>query len=408
MKKLQVTILSVCLFAANLVHAQSSETIRQYILRFKDIAIAEEQRTGVPAAITLAQGIHETGAGTSDLVVASNNHFGIKCHGDWTGETVSHDDDSKGECFRKYPDPAQSYRDHSDFLRNRSHYASLFNIDPTDYEGWAYGLKKAGYATNPRYPQILIKLINDYNLQDYTLIALNRKKDSNGAIWASNTTKIDPPASQRSTGVTPKRNYPKGVFAINDTKVIYAKEGTPYLQLAEENNITLSRLFDFNDMKEQEVVAEDQLVYLQRKRRTGANEFHVVTPGETLQYIAQVEAIRLDHLLEYNHLKPGMEPEVGEKLFLSGKAPGAPKLAQLFNSIKNAFSSIAYKEPSVVLKSEPSYITHVVQPKETMYAIAKKYDVTVAELAKWNDIENTDLKVGQQLRIIKKTGNAVN
>jgi LysM repeat protein len=408
MKKLHVTLLLVCFLAGSLVHAQTSETVKQYILRFKDIAIAEEQRTGVPASITLAQGIHETSAGTSDLVVASNNHFGIKCHDGWTGETVFHDDDAKGECFRKYPEPAQSYKDHSDFLRSRGNYAKLFTLDPTDYEGWAYGLKKAGYATNPKYPQILIKLINDYNLQDYTLIALNRKQDPNGPTWVSSIRKNDEQQSRKTLASASKKNYPRGVFSINDTKVIYAKKGTPYLQIAEENNISLSRLFDFNDMNDNEVAAEDQLVYLQRKRKTGANEFHIVSEGETLQYIAQSEAIRLESLQEYNHLKDGMQPEVGEKLYLSGKAPGTPRLAQIFNSIKNAFSGIAYKEPSVDLKSEPSYIFHVVQPKETMYAIAKKYDVSVDDLSKWNDIDNTGLKVGQQLRIIKKNGNAVN
>src|SRR4051812_29670451 len=164
MKKLKLYMIIVFVFSGNLIFAQNSEIVRQYIVSYKDIAIEEMQRTGVPAAITLAQGIHETEAGTSDLVRASNNHFGIKCKGDWTGPTVYHDDDARGECFRKYDDPRDSYKDHSDFLKNRPNYASLFNLDPTDYEAWAYGLKKAGYATNPKYPQILIKLIKDYNL----------------------------------------------------------------------------------------------------------------------------------------------------------------------------------------------------------------------------------------------------
>src|SRR5215203_6696321 len=146
--------------------AQSPAVIRQYIDTYKEIAMEEMKRTGVPASITLAQGIHETGAGQSALVRKSNNHFGIKCKSEWVGESVSHDDDARGECFRKYNDPLESYRDHSDFLKNRSHYAFLFKLDPTDYEAWSYGLKKAGYATNPKYPQILIKLIRDYDLQD--------------------------------------------------------------------------------------------------------------------------------------------------------------------------------------------------------------------------------------------------
>src|SRR3982751_4959203 len=135
MKKLKLPLTIILMLASRLIFAQSPEVIQKYIETYRDIAIAEEIRTGVPAAITLAQGIHETGAGTSDLVLASNNHFGIKCKG-WTGATVLHDDDTKGECFRKYDDPSQSYKDHSDFLKGRPYYASLFQLDPKDYKGW--------------------------------------------------------------------------------------------------------------------------------------------------------------------------------------------------------------------------------------------------------------------------------
>ena len=156
------------------VKAQPAEAIIAYISKYKDLAIAEMQRSGVPASITLAQGIHETFAGQSVLVQKSNNHFGIKCKNNWVGKSVSHDDDARGECFRAYNAAEDSYRDHSDFLKNSPRYAFLFKYDPTDYESWAYGLKKAGYATNPKYSQVLIKLIRDYNLQDYTLLALGK------------------------------------------------------------------------------------------------------------------------------------------------------------------------------------------------------------------------------------------
>lgn len=327
MKKLQVTLLLLCVLAGNLIYAQSPETIKQYIDQYKDIAIAEMQRTGVPASITLAQGIHETAAGTSDLVLSSNNHFGIKCKGDWTGETVYHDDDARGECFRKYSDPAQSYKDHSDFLKNRPIYSSLFNISPTDYEGWANGLKKAGYATNPKYAQILIKLIRDYNLNDYTLIAMNKKTDPNNAEWASASTN----SSDNSDVVETKKvsnEYPSSVFQINATKVLYVEKGTAFLKVAEENEIDLPKLFEFNEMHEQDVAAIDQLIYLQKKRKVGAHEFHIVANGETLHDIAQSEGIRIESLLEYNYLRDGMQPQVGEKLYLTSKAPFMPKLAR--------------------------------------------------------------------------------
>ncbi|HRF25764.1 MAG TPA: glucosaminidase domain-containing protein, partial [Ferruginibacter sp.] len=142
-------------------------SIPEYIDQYKELAIEEMRRTGVPASIKLAQGIHETESGNSDLVKRSNNHFGIKCKTGWSGEFVYHDDDALGECFRKYPSAEESYRDHSNFLRRSNRYAFLFNLDPTDYKNWAYGLKKAGYATNPKYPLLLIKYIEQYNLQEY-------------------------------------------------------------------------------------------------------------------------------------------------------------------------------------------------------------------------------------------------
>jgi len=162
--------------ALSLVAIAQTDAIKQYIATYKELAINEEIRTGVPAAITLAQGILESDAGRSDLSLASNNHFGIKCKSEWTGATVYHDDDAKNECFRSYPTVADSYRDHSNFLKDRPNYSFLFQLDPSNYKGWAYGLKQAGYATSPVYADMLIKAINDYSLEAYTEVALNRIK----------------------------------------------------------------------------------------------------------------------------------------------------------------------------------------------------------------------------------------
>ena len=156
--------------------AQISASGVFYVNTYKALAMSEMQRSGIPAAIILAQGLHESQAGTSDLCKASNNHFGIKCRDDWKGGVVYHDDDARQECFRSYATAADSYRDHSEFLLHSSRYAFLFNLSPSDYEGWAYGLKKAGYATNVKYPQILIRLVKDYHLQQYTLIAMGKMK----------------------------------------------------------------------------------------------------------------------------------------------------------------------------------------------------------------------------------------
>ena len=302
-------------------------TVEQYVATYKGLAIAEMQRTGVPASITLAQGILETEGGNSDLMKASNNHFGIKCKSSWTGPVVYHDDDAQGECFRKYSCAADSYRDHSDFLKNSDRYAFLFQIDPLDYRGWAYGLRKAGYATNPKYAQILIGYIEQYHLQDYTLIAMGKMKDTSS--YAAAVPAPAPPAP--TPAVAPSRpavQYPQGEFKINETRVIFAPAGTSLLALADQYHVSLEHLVDFNDLTSDNELSRDQLVYLQRKRKVGEKEVHTVAPGESLYDIAQSEGIRLSSLMEYNLLDEGMEPAAGEALYLQGKAPSRPKLAE--------------------------------------------------------------------------------
>ncbi len=168
---LLINMLILSFLAANCQFKEDS-SITNYIKTYAAIAIEEQVRTGIPAAITLAQGIHESGSGKGNLALRSNNHFGIKCKSNWTGPTVSHDDDDKGECFRAYDDVASSYKDHSDFLKTGKRYAFLFELPVLDYQAWANGLKQAGYATNPKYPVLLIKLIENYNLNQYTETAL--------------------------------------------------------------------------------------------------------------------------------------------------------------------------------------------------------------------------------------------
>jgi len=327
MYKLKNKLFIFLLLAASVASAQNPEVIRNYINQYKNLAIAEMQRTGVPASIKLAQGIHETTAGTSELVLKSNNHFGIKCKTEWRGESVSHDDDARGECFRKYPSSADSYKDHSNFLRSSQRYASLFNMDPTDYKNWAYGLKQAGYATNPKYPQIIIKLIEEFQLQDYTLIALGTNKPAIDEVVSVSVTEKPVHNKVDLEPVEQKPLYPEGDFIINLTKVVYVKKGTSYLGLANQYNLDLSRIFEFNDLPRAEVTEKDQLIYLQRKRKVGNNEFHTVQPGETLHDIAQQEAIRLESLLELNWLKKNDMPAAGEQLNLHNKSTVMPKLA---------------------------------------------------------------------------------
>ncbi|MBI3137350.1 MAG: glucosaminidase domain-containing protein [Sphingobacteriales bacterium] len=336
-RSIQIILFLFFQLAAFVTRAQQPETIRNYINTYKELAIAEMRRTGVPASITLAQGIHETMAGTSSLVLKSNNHFGIKCKTGWTGESVSHDDDARGECFRKYPDAEESYRDHSDFLKKSPRYASLFSLEPTDYTGWAMGLKKAGYATNPRYPQVLIKLVEEYGLQEYTLIALDKNPvegTDNGVPPADTTVQKGIGGFKsmgeiyQAKGVSNRDNssYPAGAFRINDTRVVWMRKGTSFLAVAKQYDIPLSRLFEFNELAEAEAADQDQLIFLQRKRRTGADDYYKVLPGETLHDIAQKQGIRLESLMELNRLSGNERPAPGENLSLRKKSSVMPKL----------------------------------------------------------------------------------
>ena len=350
MQRLKILFLLFASLAFKNSFAQHDPVVVQYIKNYKELAIEEMQRTGIPASIKLAQGIHETSAGTSDLVRRSNNHFGLKCKSEWTGMTVKHTDDAPNECFRKYESSKDSYKDQSNYLKNSPRYASLFDLDPTDYKAWAFGLKKAGYATNPKYSQVLIKLIEDYDLQDYTMIALGKLKSGHETLAKNeirNENKnseiiiptekpvVMPPESEvvvysKKEAKKPaetKADYPDGEFKINETKVIYAKKGTSYLSIAEKYSIPLARIFEFNEMKVQEFTEKDQLVYIMRKRKVGLNDQHTVKPGESLADIAQTEALRIESLLEYNFLQPNMQPAVGSVLYLRTKGPGMPALA---------------------------------------------------------------------------------
>jgi hypothetical protein len=299
-----------------------------YVNTYKTLAIAEMRRSGIPAAIILAQGLHESEAGTSELVKKSNNHFGIKCRDDWKGEVVYHDDDSRQECFRSYATAEDSYRDHSDFLRGSQRYAFLFNLEPTDFEGWAYGLKKAGYATNIRYSQILIKLIKDYNLQQYTLIGAGKMRPEDEVVLGAGAPpQLAPPVSQP---VVVEKTYPEGEFMINRTRVVYGRAGVSLLAIANQYEIQLGKLLEFNDLKEEDVLMKGQLLFLQRKRRMGAVGSHVVQEGETWYDISQEEGVRLEDILEMNlmspEMAPGQQPATGERIYLQGSAPSRPRL----------------------------------------------------------------------------------
>ncbi len=288
----------------------------EYIATYKNLAVEEMKRTGIPASITLAQGILETECGNSDLVKKSNNHFGIKCKSTWTGESVTHTDDAPNECFRKYTRAADSYKDHSDYLSTTPRYATLFKLDAADYRGWCYGLKKAGYATNPRYPQILISNIEKYNLQQYDNGILNEQEKifSDVAVKTNEQpAMIVAPVSYNEKNID---NSLKGKVNFNGLKAILANKGTSLLAIATKADIALVKLLDYNDLKTDGLLKEEQYIYLERKARQGNRDIYIALQNETLYDIAQNNGVQLQFLMQYNGLNENENVRKGTKIKL--------------------------------------------------------------------------------------------
>jgi LysM repeat protein len=361
-------------------------TAQEYIQQYKDLAISEMKRMGVPAAITLAQGLLETENGNSDLLKASNNHFGIKCKSTWTAETVSHDDDAPGECFRKYKTAEDSYRDHSNFLRGNSRYDFLFKLDPSDYKGWAYGLRKAGYATNPRYPQILIKNIEDNNLEQYTLEGLNEVPHFDATKYSD-----DPEKKDSETNVDATASVAPVSLMINGSKALYVPEGTSLLAVATENRINLEKLLTINDLTKDGLLDKGQYIFLEKKKKEGDQDFCIAQPNETLYDIAQKHGVILQNLYVYNQLTADDFIVAGTKIFLRPQANDVTT-----TSVKNAKNEIVTKTYFT-----PKPTVHTVLAKESLYSISKKYNVSVDDLKVWNHLSTDHIKIGQQLIISK-------
>lgn len=327
----------VCLliFAAMMLSyvASAQSAQEKYIDTYAEIAVQEMYRSGIPASITLAQGMLESGNGRSELALKSNNHFGIKCHNGWTGGRVYHDDDAKGECFRKYIHPHQSYRDHSDFLRYRDRYKFLFDLKITDYKGWAYGLKKAGYATDPGYPSKLIKIIEEYRLYQY-----DTKTASFGAAGGNTTrrktahtsnesesTLTQPPLSptviERVEPVTEQEamkhfqfTLTREMYSKNGVPFIYAAEGETYQTIASSYGLFVKEILKFNDLTTEERLLPGTVVYLQAKKKYAAKglEMHILEEGETVRQIAQRYAVKEKHIYKLNGWPKYYKPKAGE------------------------------------------------------------------------------------------------
>ena len=292
MKKLKLFL--ILIISCLTLQAQTrSKQYENYIKKYRELAVEEMKKYHIPASITLAQGLLESGAGQSTLARKSNNHFGIKCGSDWRGKTVSHDDDARGECFRAYKHPKESYEDHSKFLAGRPRYASLFKLKITDYKGWARGLKKAGYATNPRYADQLIGIIELYELHKYD--------EKNYLKWIK------------------KNPNPHQTYIANDLLYIVVRAGDSWKSISKEFDISQKKLRKYNDLYKGYALQVGDILYLEKKNKKADKEHivHVLRAGESMYSVSQKYGIRLKNLYKMNKMDADdPAPEVGTILRL--------------------------------------------------------------------------------------------
>jgi LysM repeat protein len=317
-RHLLLFILTVCLClpnGTNLVaqNKDFDEAVRSYIETYRAIAVKEMMEYRIPASITLAQGIYESNAGKSRLSTEANNHFGIKCHKEWNGSTFIQDDETRNECFRKYSKPEESFRDHSYFLSQRDRYKPLFNLEITDYKGWANGLKACGYATNPQYASHLIKTIEDYQLYQFDV--------ADFSLYTN-----DSVPSERDSMRTAEASSKFDLFAEGPARrMVYLNNGLQFIILMKNDNIkkvaeafhvSEHKIRKFNDMKKDAPLVAGQMVYLEPKKKKGAIAKHNVKAGETLYTISQSFGVELSQLYKFNKLKPGKPVKQGQKILL--------------------------------------------------------------------------------------------
>ncbi len=443
---------SLLLFFAWIGGLQAQSAHKMYIEQYKEIAIQEMHRTGIPASIKMAQAILESNAGRSYLATQGNNHFGIKCGGQWTGGTVMRkDDDYKNgrlvpSCFRAYPDAEESFMAHSEFLRDpkKNHrYGFLFRLEQTDYKGWARGLKKAGYATNPKYPQLLIELIERYGLDQFDAME-----------------PVDPAL------MVQEESYSPSLQRINDVEYVYARPGERPIEISMDFGVSPDKIVKYNEhiRRPNQKLEAGERVFLQKKRRSyrGEKKYHYVKAGDDMFSIAQHYGMRLEKLLNKNKMSEGEEPAIGEQIRLRGLSwfESKPVLRSEQESIlpeevkedlpadediqalPQAEAQIPKEEkaeespvvevdtipdvvdidsPAVAVTeaqpepaeaesespepqdtatvAEPDTKYYEVQKGDTLYSISRRFALSVEELKAQNELDSNALRIGQQLRV---------
>ncbi len=419
--------IALCNSAVGQVSSINKQVV-DYVNQYKDIAIYEMLRAHIPASITLAQGVLESNNGNSRLAKEAHNHFGIKCKSTWTGKVLLEDDDDFQECFRNYADAFESYRDHSDFLTTSPRYAFLFEYEITDYKSWAYGLKKAGYATNPTYAPQLVDLIEKYHLNQYDRY-------------------VQMPDGVRDTA----DKHP--VIESNGIPSTKAKINDSYSRIASENKMKVAELLQLNDLKEIRDLHYGDIVYIKPKKDENKNfQKHQMKTGESMHDVSQKYGIKLDLLLQRNGLKPGEEPSTGETILLNKKNKKGvkkkrdPSLGRrnvdmrvsmgestradsIMEARYNARVKIERSLDTALARIEPSpdekpylgniekaeekeedkpdevignELYHYVHKGETLYAIAAKFNITINELKNWNSLIENTIKIGQRLQVTSR------
>ena len=442
MKQILIALFIGCSLSATAQTGAYNEHAEAYIRQYKEMAMAEQRRSGVPAAITLAQGIYETQAGQSELATEANNHFGIKCKKEWTGQTFAHTDDAPNECFRKYARAEDSYKDHSDYLRKSPRYNSCFALDVTDYAGWATELKRCGYATNPKYAAKLVRVVEDFHLQDYTALAMKmpvkdapvnvaavtpavkepvvdapvapaaKQEERNETIHVENITPVNEPVKADVAPPAPETIEPVATPVYGQQmqryglKGFYAHKGDVLLEYAIKYNLRYARLLELNDLPDAPLAA-DMFVYLEKKHATGMHRSHTVVAGETMASIAQTEGIQLKQLRTLNQMEQGEEPNAGTSIQLQTMAAAKPAVSG--SNVNNAIvaqptyqASISKPEPVAVVRSEapaPAIEQPVVTKPVTNEIVAVNNNPVVEQPkpAAKEEVEEQEEPVRQQL-----------
>lgn len=302
-------IFFIILFIPEFTYCQKMTT-EDYIKKYKDIAIENMKLKKVPASITLAQGILESGNGNSKLATEANNHFGIKCHKGWNGGTFYQDDDAPNECFRKYKSVLESYKDHADFLNGRERYKGLFDLKITDYKGWAHGLKAAGYATNPKYADQLISLIERYKLYQYDL------ESENSNIIVENNTKDEKNRVVNTIKEPISTNFQ--IIHINGLKAVKVSKGQTKDMISNNFEIKINHLEKYNELGATDDLYEGQIIFIEPKRNSAAsgNDYHIVKEGETFYSIAHSYGMKTEALMKKNKKWYASIIKQGDKLWL--------------------------------------------------------------------------------------------